>query len=386
MIAYNKNWLENLIVHRKLDEALANEWITTEETNASKTDYPVGFYMPNFFIRIGLFFLTTIIAAFALGFCALLFARGGEKVIGTIVMFCGLMLFVALEIAIRRQYYRSGVDDALLWIGAILIVSGLNLMFDISSLGNSFLIFLIASVCVLRYIDAGMSVVAALSLIEVEFYLVTKMGDAGKAVAPFLVMALAALIYFVQKQIRAAYQYRVYANCLLLVEITCLLVFYAAANYFIVRELSITMFGLRLSDVDPLPLGSLFWGLTFGIPAAYIFFGIRRKDIVMLRTGLVLAAATIVTFRYYHQILPIEYALLTGGALIIVVAVALIKYLTMPKLGFTSEEAKTAASPGKLQLESLVVAEIAQVVVQPAPPHTEFGGGSGGGGGAGGDF
>ncbi|HEX4850458.1 MAG TPA: hypothetical protein VFV08_06605 [Puia sp.] len=388
MIAYNKSWLDNLNLHHQLEEAYSLGCISKEEWEASKKEYPLGFYSPNLFMRIGLFILTFIISSFGLGFCAMLiFSSGaGEHVLGIIAFVLGVIHFFVLEFWIRKGHFRSGVDDALLWMGAALLFLAFNMMTTISSLGNSVLVLVIALVCVLRYIDGGMAVLASLSLFSTIFFAFSNLGGAEKAIAAFFIMAAAAILYLIVRRIRGQDRFRYYSSCLLLVKITALVGLYAAANYYVVKEMSALMFDLPSQHTGPLPLGWLFWFLTIAIPIAYIAIGIRRKDVVPLRTGLILVAATIFTIRYYYAILPIEFAMVYGGFLLIMIAYGLTKYLKIPRRGFTSEENKELSVISKIQVESLVIAEIASGTAQQIASPTRFGGGSGGGGGAGGEF
>jgi hypothetical protein len=65
MQAYNKSWLKNLVIQKEASDAFEMECISKEEQGNINLAYPVGFYTPNFFIRIGLFALTVIIMLFS---------------------------------------------------------------------------------------------------------------------------------------------------------------------------------------------------------------------------------------------------------------------------------------------------------------------------------
>jgi uncharacterized membrane protein len=120
------------------------------------------------------------------------------------------------------------------------------------------------------------------------------------------------------------------------------------------------------------------------IPPAYIIVGIRKKDVVFIRIGLVLFAASILTLRYYYAIMPAEIAMLVWGGLLAVFGYWLTKYLSVPKHGFGLD--KTRPKPGELSaLETLLVIDAANKKEVPQPT-TEFGGGSFGGGGAGANY
>ena len=119
MIAYNNEWLNNLQVRNEADKANEDNCISKEEKEKIDAAYPAGFYTPNPFVRIGLFILTCVIAIFSLGLVSLMFlSSGSEKTIGGLFLFFGVVIYVALEVMVSKNHYRSGVDDALLWMAA----------------------------------------------------------------------------------------------------------------------------------------------------------------------------------------------------------------------------------------------------------------------------
>jgi uncharacterized protein (DUF486 family) len=171
-----------------------------------------------------------------------------------------------------------------------------------------------------------------------------------------------------------------------MVSITALTCFYAAGNYYVVREASIALFNMDIKEGHGIPFGWLFWIFTIAIPAVYIARGIQKKDVVLLRVGLLLVAAVIFTVRYYYHVLPAETAMVIGGVIFIGIAYMLIKFFQKPKHGFTHKERNDAFFMDKLQVESLVIAQTFSGPQLPTGTGTQFGGGTGGGGGATGVF
>jgi len=122
MIAYNHSSLENLLTRKETEKAYRKGYISEAEKENIYQAYPVSFYSPNIFVRIGLFILTVVIGLFTLGFLGLLFMNQVEDVIGGLIVFFGLLNYAALEFMAKRNHYKSGVDDALTWISGISIV------------------------------------------------------------------------------------------------------------------------------------------------------------------------------------------------------------------------------------------------------------------------
>src|SRR6185437_16436415 len=120
MIAYNRQSLVNRDIQQEAAKALAKDIISGEEDQRVRETYPVKLYIPNIFIRIGLFLLTVLAVACGIGL-SMLITEGGAG----LVILWGIICYGALELFIARQYlYRAGVDDALVWTAGTLIFTG----------------------------------------------------------------------------------------------------------------------------------------------------------------------------------------------------------------------------------------------------------------------
>ncbi|MGB4844736.1 MAG: hypothetical protein WBP16_09735, partial [Ferruginibacter sp.] len=214
------------------------------------------------------------------------------------------------------------------------------------------------------------------------FYGFTGISDSMKTIVPFIIMAASLIVYFMA--VPAKKELLHYGNCLLMVEIAALLCFYAAGNYYTVRELSNSMFDLYLQPGESIPFGWIFWIFTVLIPVLYLVIGIRKKDAVLLRTGLILFAAIVFTVRYYHSLLPVEVIMTIAGIVLLVLAYGLMKWLHKPVYGFTSRDISSGNTMGKLQIESLLLAQTFKPGADMDTP--KFGGGDFGGGGASSDY
>ena len=120
---------------------------------------------------------------------------------------------------------------------------------------------------------------------------------------------------------------------------------------------------------------------------AYVVAGLRKKDPILLWTGLGLVAAAVFTIRYYYHLLPAELAMILGGSILIAGAYGLIRFLHTPKKGFSSIAPDGPHPLENLPIESLIQAETFKIApTQPTDQSGRFGGGSGGGAGAGGTY
>jgi uncharacterized membrane protein YgcG len=116
-----------------------------------------------------------------------------------------------------------------------------------------------------------------------------------------------------------------------------LLIVYAAGNYFVVRELSVNMMQLDLSDGQDIPFAWIFYILTVVVPVGYLYVAIKKKDLVLLRASLVAVAFSVFTFKYYFSLGHPEITLTISGAVLLAVSLSLFRYLKTPKHGYTRE-------------------------------------------------
>ena len=385
MQAYNKPDLYNKYVQEQATEAFQTACISSGSYNKILQAHPCKLYTPNYFIRIALGLLT-IVAVLFLGLLLwLLTSASGTRAITTLLIFLAITSYITLELLVKKkQYYNAGVDNVLMIITMVFIVSA----FFVSDYETSWLVISSITMVVslwlsIRFTDAFMALISYCCFFIFLFLAYLKGGDIAKTWAPLILMAVSALVYFVMKKLIGRKTF-MYQFCFKAVTLLTLVTFYVSGNYFVVKELSNQMFHLQLALNDPIPLGWVFWIFTLLIPLVYIIYGIIKKDFLVMRTGLGLIAATIFTVKYYYTILPVEIEMLTAGIILIAVSYALIKYLKASKYGYTSDD----LYPSKkeiLNVEALIIAETFNK--QPnIETHGLYEGGSGGGGGATGDY
>ncbi|MBV8252566.1 MAG: hypothetical protein JO154_08160 [Chitinophaga sp.] len=363
MLAYNKTQLDNLEIITATEKAFKQQYITGEERDSIVAAHPVNLYTPNIFLRVGIFILTTIIAAFSLGLLSLMLLHGGSEEIyrGLLIIF-GILCYGAAEWLIKeKHHYKSGADDALIYFSSICIFCGITLMnhYILSDRIMALIIVILGTYFTLRFADM---IATAAAFVGVMYLLFSYLHN------PWIMMVASLGIYLLVIKLKNKY----YANNSIVLQALSLLTLYAAGNYFIVRE---------VTEQNQ----QIFWVSTVLIPLIYLFLGIYKKDRTLLRIGLILIAAMVFTIRYYHSIAPLEVAMTFAGAGMILIAYMLLRYLKTPKNGFTSEEIDDEQT-GAIQLESLIIAQTFHKTGAPEKDHFDFGGGSGGGGGATGDY
>lgn len=392
MIIYNKTWLNNLYVHEQAEQEKAAGRLTKAEVDAIKQAYPVGFYKPGLFARIGIFILTFIVVCASAGLLTLM-ANSLD-----ITNSFGWFLFLAilsgstLEIMVRsKNHYRSGADDALLWMTGLFLAVSFNLLVEkitdnhkIDSLALSCFILAGSVIFTLRYLDRVMSAVACSAIFAVIFFAVQKLGPVGEASMPFVMIIASGVVYItgiqVSRQLTAPY----HVNSLIWAQVVSLLVLYAAGNYYVVDRLNNVLKDLPGTSGN-IALGQFFWAWTMVLPIAYLLRGLFKKDVILIRLGLLLIGAAVCTFRYYYHIVSPEAALSIGGTVILVLSYYAIQYLKTPKHGFTYNDTGQSDLLDNIKVEALITAGTLNHTA-PTAEQNRFGGGNFGGGGSSGGY
>ncbi len=386
MIAYNRRSLDNLFIRDQAEQAFTAGCILPGENTKIRVGHPVDLYTPNGFICIGLFLLTVVISVFSLGLFGLLLGRA-DSFIGLLIFF-SLASYGTLEYIVYRRHFRSGVDGALQWISAAMLYAGIFLNFEnMTGSSNCLVLFIISLFFTLRFANRIMPLIAYMAILGVFINIIADSFKSIQILIPFVLMAFSLGCFLLSTKFYGNRACRFYREVLMTIRGASIAGFYLAGNYFILLEPGTAAFGTSWHSTV-ISMGWLFWTWTLVIPFLYIYWGIRKKDVLFLWEGLALVAVLVFTIRRYHQLLTLEWAMVLGGLILIALAYGLIRYLKIPRLGFTSAESGDNHELANLHIESLVIAEtFAGTSTVPAPAKEfKFGGGSGGGAGAGGEY
>ena len=393
--AYNPAWPLALAAREQAARWQRQQLLSAAQQAQIEAAYPLDFYRPGWPLRVGLFLASCLAISTGSGFIAawsgIFFNEKLPWLLGG-MLFVGGCLFMLEHFIRAKQHFRSGVDNALLYSalgGAALLIFHVfdTYIFNHQPLRISSAPSIWPLLCVLaamvaalvRYADA---LVAAVAFgVSVSCVGILAMQSAlGHALLPFLLMLAAAAALYGQGRLARRPDASYYHSVLLTAKVMALALFYLAGNYYAVREGNAALAGLATST--QIPFAPLFYCFTAIIPLAYIAFGLRRHDRLLLLTGLLALAFSIFTLRYYRSLLPPEIAAIIGGAILILGAGAGLRYLRPARFGLTSEPDD---EPRHFNLENLIVSQTATVPDAPAPGF-QFGGGQSGGGGATGSF
>lgn len=399
MKAYSADTIKNSFLKKKAAFWHANKLISDEQYASILQKYSATLQTPNVFVKIGLFIFILFIVLASLGIYSLFFSSimyNSNNGIGfgifTCLLYASACFFVLEWFIKNKKIYNTGTDEALLYIGLTFLAVGIFLVTDeISS--DSSLLFLFTALpfitfAVIRYADRITTLVLSFCVYAILFLLIMKLGDIAKLIIPFALMLFSAVLYFQTKKIKNKTDLFYWRSCIKVVEFIGLIVFYAACNYYVIRESSVEFFNMDLQPGQDVPLAFIFYILTVIVPLTYIYFGLKKKDKTLLWSGLILLAASALTFKYYFSLGHPEIALTGAGIILILTAYFSINYLKNPKHGITYEEEINEDSFLKSNAEALIIVEgmTQQTPINQAENGVNFGGGKSGGAGSGGSY
>jgi len=388
--AYNETWLHNLNVVKEVKQWQKQGIISQPQFAAIKEEYQSNFFHPNLIIRILLFIAALLALSGISGILAMMVSDTGQTSVSILCILYGIGSFFFLEKVFigSSRHYKSGVTEAVLYHAMGFTIGGVIGITDFDEHMMFISCMLMFSFSAYRYLDLVSTTLALLSFAGFVFYEMYTRGGFAQQIIPIAFIILFAPLYFYFRKKKEHIGADLWLNGLILAESICLLLIYAAGNYLVVRELSVSMMDLYMEEGQDIPFAYLFYFLTVIIPIGYLYFAIRNKDIVLLRVSLVAFAFSVFTFKFYYSTGHHEISLTTGGIVLILIAIYLFRYLKTPKHGYTRENIMSDKW-GNVNLEAFIVSQTlgGNKVDVPVPTPAETGGGgSFGGGGASGTF
>jgi hypothetical protein len=379
MTVYNAATLRNLYTHKQLEKAESKQHLSVETIEKIKTTHPVDLYTPNLFVKIGLGILTSFVCLCIVGLLALLFNIEGSPAI--FMSLIAAVCYVILEIMTgKKKHYNSGVDNVLMATTVILITTGI--MFNYNGSRSEMLLSLVIFVTCLwltvRFADALAAIATIIALLSFVFYAYLGIGSIALSTFPFLLIIISTLLYKFFNKNGNNKQKVIYLFVWKSASVVALLAIYFWGNYYIIN--SLTQEASHLYKM-PHALSWFLWCSTFVLPLLYIASGIKDKDLLLLRTGTLLTAMSILTWRYYYSILSMQTAMVIAGILLVGISYFFMKYLKLRRHGFVFDD-NTVEENKFRNLEGFAIGHM-QGTAHPNVPETQFGGGSFGGAGAG---
>nr|WP_315197279.1 hypothetical protein [uncultured Flavobacterium sp.] len=395
MIVYDKTLLDNVYIDKEANRLKESGFISQEQYKDLGNQLPRLKNQNNIFLRIGFFILGCMLYSSICGFISLMMLATRDNQYLYFIYFFAIIGFGAKEFMSREMnYFGFGLDDAFI-LGAILaLLVAVGLTFEQNYNPNYLVVIIVMAIAsiiaYLRYLNLSLALLACIGITGTVAYLVFDYLIIGKTILPFVLLLFSDCFYFISKNKLQNLVVPYYYNGLKLAKSFCLIVFYLAGNYYVVRELNFSLSGeYYYNGISPeIPFALLFWAFTFLIPVVYLFFSLKNKDRMMLWIGFLALCFSFFTFRMYHHVLPPEVALTIGGLVLFAFTYFAIKKTKYNETGITFKEDRFANPNAFSNLQILVVAS--QFGIKPEAKieesPMEFGGGGFSGGGSNGEF
>lgn len=384
---YNIIDLYNLAVVKEARRWAKHRLISAEQVEAIRGAYVSKLYHPNLIIRILLFFATLLALSGVSGIFFLLFDDLSETGISIMALIAGIGSFVLVQHVLidGGHHYKSGVVEAIIYHACAYVIGGVAGLTDANAHVLLLISFVVLTYVAIRYLDLICTILSVLVFAGFLFYECYELGGIFRQIIPFVLIGAFTAVYFLARRWKASAELEVWHDTIVVVESLSLLLIYAGGNYLVVRELSIALMDLNLAEGQDIPFAFLFYGLTVLIPTAYLYFGIRNKEVVILRVSLLALAFSVITFKYYFSLGHPEVTLTLAGAFLLVVTGLLFQYLKTQRGGFTRENL-LSHKWGDENVTAFVISQTLGGNEVKRDDGFRGGGGEFGGGGASGSF
>lgn len=391
MKGYSSAFIEQLAIIRKVRTWQAEKTISAEQAKELLAHYSDDLYQPNVFIKIGLFLFTCLACGFFASLIFLIFSPAFTNSYEMETLFLSTILSIsfaiALEYVIRvKHFVNVGIDNALLYACLLMVFYGMNMLLG-AYLSSTTILLGMAFIALLATIRYGDSLVGGAALLLITSTLISFLDkyELGKTFMPFITMGFAAAVYWLVLYLQKREDSFYYEACYDFLEVMSLLLFYLGGNYLTVREGNALLHDIYTKPSPQIANAPLFYFLTLSIPLIYLFFGLKKRDRLMLGVGGLTLAFSIFTYRYYFAIMPIEWALTLGGSALIAISLFFIRYLKTERGGFIDKEQHGSLTQG---LTEIAISHLVQDGLSKRPMKGDegFRGGDFGGSGAGEDY
>src|SRR5205085_577226 len=139
--------------------------------------HPTKLYKPNYFIRIAMALLTIVAVVFSALLFWLFTSATNKSSIIAILIFLAVICYITLELFVKgKQYYNAGVDNVLMSMVLVFIISAFFISENDSWLIVSLWTMIISLWLSIRFTDAFMAMLSYCCFIVLLFLLYIKAG------------------------------------------------------------------------------------------------------------------------------------------------------------------------------------------------------------------
>lgn len=384
MTAKNKDLIENLALFNESKSLRRAGFLQHEDVVRIKSDLPLPRTSSNFLFRLGFFFLGCTLYSSILGSISLFFLDTGLDYPYVMLVFSMLGLLIA-ELLSHKDFHNFGLDDAFILSFQLMFCAAIGVLTE-----SPTLVFVLLSVLGLascyRYFSTGSMLFALIGISSFLGSVVTVHKVVDALFLPFIMLATAGLMYYGYQRFKEHALVRPYQNSLRVVKFFSIILAYLSVNYAVVREMSEDLLGIEVTPGNDIPLAWLFYFLTVAVPAFYITYSLRKRDRVFLLVGIGSFAASIITIRMYHALLPLESALVLGGLALIVASLYAMKKWKTNETGITFLADRFRTSKALSYAQAAIGASQTAANGDASNAPMPFGGGDFSGGGTSGNY
>ncbi|MGX7667925.1 hypothetical protein [Flavobacterium pedocola] len=385
MLAYNKETMNNEMLATQAKSLYQMKFIPKKQLQDITSRLTLFNSSGNLLVRIGFFLLGCLLISAIIGFLALFAFPILDNDVENILFVYGIIGVVGAEFVARAGYFNHGLDDAFILSIPLFFCSGFGVTME--TLTVVFLMMIVLGfACCVRYAHTLSALIGCIGLVAFVFDMIANQKLIDALFLPFVGLVMALGLYFAAKKLEDNPKCDFYRNAIMAVRGFALLLGYFSVNYMVVRELSQDLMDIVVTPESDIPLAFIFYGLTFLIPVFYIGYAIRTKDRMMLLLGLFTFGYSFFTIRYYHQLMPLEIALILGGSALFALSYFAIRKLKDRKTGVTFEPERGSDSSLVLNAQALVINSQLQTKVMVSEDKMPFGGGGFSGGGSDGGY
>jgi len=386
MIAFDKTALENTFLLREIARLKDKGFVSQEQFDSASAGLAVLKGQKNFLVRFGFFLLGNFLVSSIIGVLSLVIGSFAGENFELVFFLYAVIAFILAEVFASQKQYRFGLDDSFVLYAQGALIGGIG-----ATTESPLLAFAAAAVvgfvCCLRYVNTLSALISCVGIAGFVADLIIEHKLIDLSFLPFVMLLLAVAIYFAVNKISNSPKVFYYKNALQFAYAFSLVLGYFSVNYLVVRELSVQLMKIVVTDNSDIPFAFLFYGFTFAIPVFYIIYSLLIKDKTMLNIGFLTLAFSFFTIRYYYQIMPIENALILGGTLLFGLAYFFMQRLKGKASGITFEPDRGADTDVLLNAQAIIInSQLDLKTQEPVTSDMPFGEGEFSGGGAGNEF
>jgi len=400
VVLYPPQQEENIYIRQQSQAWRRSSLITEEQLSAINEYTDIQLRQTNLFFRLLFFVFTILCVGAVVGLFVWLLDFKDADIIAVMLIFFGAAFYIAAEcLAGKYLFYRHGVEEALAVMALVLFCAGCGILLSESHLTLTQLRIVVPALLAITvywiylrfgFLYAAIISIIALGVVPFQFNL----SPVAERIMLFSVLCVIFVFSLLaDKPDIEDFRKERYAKIQ-----ACLL----AAMYLTVNLEILGFIGLIMQDTHVVHLNpqlfppSIYWSsyvLTFLIPAAAVYWGIKSRKRLMINVGLVMACVTLATNKSYLGWTRYAWDPAILGIALVGLSLLITRWLNsgadQRRFGFTARDILKPEEGGITPADVAAALTPGVIDAQQPPTGTQqqyFKGGTSGGGGVEGKF